>query len=186
LKDIANVNGKSSAVTDFIPPSPKTSPSDEQISAISTTDSQTKKSYNYFQIIFHPKLRLRVITFTVIKTYLFVAFFGSLFALSSLGGNIYVNALICPLAEALGYFLYCKTFIPLIINFLNIDKAKHLPVLLLLKRSLQVIVLTGVSFLLIPTLSCSSFFMCHPLFLQGFLALVTKLKRKSQLMKSSR
>lgn len=51
-------------------------------------------------------------------------------------------------------------------------KAKNFPTRKLLQGSLQLVVATGVSFLLIPTLSCDTFFMCRESFLQSFLALV--------------
>ena len=42
----------------------------------------------------------------------------------------------------------------------------------LLTVSLQIVVATGVSFLLIPSVSCEDFFLCQAFFVQSVLALV--------------
>ncbi len=67
-----------------------------------------KRSWNYFTIMIHPKLRVRVFIFSILKFYLNMAFFGCIFALSSLGGSIFTNSVIAGVAEGLGYVLACK------------------------------------------------------------------------------
>ena len=76
--------------------------------AAQETPSKPSKNWNYLEIFFHPKLRLTIFTFSIVKLYLYMAFFGCLFALSSLGGSIYANSIIAAFAEALGYSLSCK------------------------------------------------------------------------------
>jgi len=80
---------------------------------MSTQNAQQKpvKEWNYLQIIKHPKLRLRVAIFSMLRFYLQFAFFGCIFALASLGGSIYTNSFIAVFAEALGYILACKKFL---------------------------------------------------------------------------
>lgn len=73
------------------------------------TATKSAKSWNYLEILLHPNLRLRVLMFSLIKLYLCMAYFGSIFALSNLGGNIHTNSIIAACAEALGYALSCKS-----------------------------------------------------------------------------
>jgi len=72
--------------------------------------TKPKRSWNYFSIMVHPKLRLRVFIFSILKFYLNMAFFGCIFALSSLGGSIYTNSFIAVFAEGLGYILARNIF----------------------------------------------------------------------------
>ena len=65
--------------------------------------SKPTRSWNYAQILLHPKLKVRVFTFSLVRMYLCMAYFGCIFALSSLGGDIYTNSIIAAIAEGLGY-----------------------------------------------------------------------------------
>jgi len=159
LKKIAETNGTHVDTIEVHQSSPA-SKSGSKISA--AKPPEPARSWNYLSIIMHPKLRLRVLIFSSLKFYLSMAFFGGLFALSSLGGSIHANSFIAIFAEGLGYILALKA---------HLFSTK-----ILLKNTLQIIVVSGISFLLVPTLSCGdSFFLCSPTFIQAFLVLVLKL-----------
>jgi len=158
LKKMGDANGAHVDTLEASPPSPQMKPS-AKMSVVPNTEPP--KQWNYGSIIMHPKLRLRVLVFSILKFYLNMAFFGCIFALSSLGGSIHVNSFIACFAEGLGYILALKAY-------LFSTKA-------LLKNTLQIVVASGISFLLVPTLSCGdAFFLCSPTFIQAFLVLIMR------------
>jgi len=158
LREIATVNEKPFAAENQEP-----AKSDKQLSAFpeAEEEKQTSKSWNYIEILTHPKLRVSVISYSVVKLYLYMAYFGCLFALSSLGGNMYVNCLVSATAEIIGYGLSFKAYL--------------FPYKKLTKGGLSVVVGCGFSFLLVPYISSTSTdSLLSPLFLQGFLALIMR------------
>jgi len=72
---------------------------------------QAVKKWNYWEILTHPKLTLRIWIYSLIRLYLCMAFWGCIFSLSSLGGSLTTNSAIAAVAEGLGYLLSS--------NFLN-------------------------------------------------------------------
>lgn len=126
LKKIADVNGKAADVENM------GADSAEKMSVKGS--DQPLRTWNYYKIITHPKLRLRVLIFSIIKLYLCMSFYGCIFALSSLGGNIYVNSCIVALAEGLGTTLSCKiSFIIQKFNFF-ISQSTFIPNQEVIKR----------------------------------------------------
>lgn len=162
LNKAAEANGAHVEAEPENPPSPTLkSASKLSIAKQAQAAAQPAKSWNYVSIIMHPKLRMRVLIFSILKFYLNMAFFGCIFALSSLGGSIHMNSFIAAFAEGLGYILALKAY-------LFATKT-------LLKGSLQIVVAAGISFLLVPTLSCGdAFFLCSPTFIQGILVLIMR------------
>jgi len=109
LNKAAEANGAHVEAEPENPPSPTLkSASKLSIAKQAQAAAQPAKSWNYVSIIMHPKLRMRVLIFSILKFYLNMAFFGCIFALSSLGGSIHMNSFIAAFAEGLGYILACK------------------------------------------------------------------------------
>jgi len=117
------------------------------------------KSYNYIEIILHPQLRRRVYIYSLIRLYLCWAYWGCIFTLSSMGGSLYINSMVAAIAEALGYVLSFKAYL--------------FPTRKLLKGSLQVVMIMGFSFLLIPKDDASDGFL-GPIFFQSILSLIMR------------
>jgi MFS family permease len=154
LHNIAQVNQMPVKLQDFVP-----SISEIKNNVKDKIREKSVRTWNYIQIMMDFELRKRVLPYSIVKLYLYMAYYGSLFAVSGLGGNIYMNLLIAGVAEGIGYLMSIKA------PGYSYDK--------LLRVSLQMTTATGIGFLLIPSISStgSNFI---PLLFQGFLALVLR------------
>jgi hypothetical protein len=154
LHNIAQVNQMPVKLQDFVP-----SISQIKDNVKDKIREKSVRTWNYIQIMMDFELRKRVLPYSIVKLYLYMAYYGSLFAVSGLGGNIYMNLLIAGVAEGIGYLMSIKA------PGYSYDK--------LLRVSLQMTTATGIGFLLIPSISStgSNFI---PLLFQGFLALVLR------------
>jgi len=155
LNKIAQTNEMAVHLQDYIP-----SPTKIANQIKEKLVEKSVKTWNYLEIIMNNELRKRVIPFSIVKLYLYMAYYGSLFAVSGLGGSIYMNLLIAGVAEGIGYLLSMKA------PGYSYDK--------LLRVSLQISTATGIGFLLIPSISSESSTNYIPLLFQGFLALILR------------
>lgn len=170
MAKMAEVNGKTAEIEDKMEVDGCAIEPTSDIKII--PQEKPARTWNYYQIVMHPKLTTRVVVLCAIKFYLYMTFFGCLIALSSLGGSLFVNSIIACVAEGVGYILACKKSICITILKFPIVKAHLFSTNKLLKASLQIVIASGVSFIALPSISCDSFFLCQSTVLQGMFAFV--------------
>jgi len=162
LRKIAKVNNREKRIEYLIDPSSVSkSVVLSKVSHFTSYAPSSSSPTSYLTILTNKWLRKRFFLFTLLIIYLFLSYNGILFALASLGGNIYVNSLIVNAAELLAY----------IASIFMLGNVKR-------KRSLLIIMLIsaggGLVFALIPFIQCENYIICSEAFLKGAMSLVIK------------
>ncbi len=66
------------------------------------------RSYNYWDLIKYPSLRKITVILSYAYFTLYLCYYGAIFALASLGGNVYMAAIYVNIAELLAYIISSK------------------------------------------------------------------------------
>ncbi len=124
LKKIANTNNKALNAFKFTEHDEEekrnalNDVSVQSIDSVSTTahgilelnTNPNSRSYNYWDLVKYPSLRKITLTLSYAYFTLYLCYYGAIFALASLGGNVYMAAIYVNIAELIAYIISSKFF----------------------------------------------------------------------------